>query len=371
MRKGAVWLVAAALGACGGSDDPIGGSGGDGTGGSGVADDGGDDGLPGPGWTQRRLITLPEDVLGLGLTNIPLLVRLDPSRIDYDVINEFVPDVRFYDGALETSIPHEVERWAVDSESLFWIRPAVIDDTEAGRAIWMYYGKSGLEEPDAPDEVWSEGYVGVWHMAPDETGEVPDASGNANTAVLAGGGADLASSSLAGPSLAITAGASSLDVPHDASLSPADSFTVEGWIAPDFVDDNARFLVRKRDEYAVETSAEGEGTPRAVTWFQTSGERAVTSSDPLPGGDWTHLALVYEAGSGTFALYRDGELDQMREPPSDPAATSEIDLQIGLEAYGNIDEVRISKAARSPAWLQVQHRAMLDDLFEFGGPETP
>lgn len=370
MRRSASWLLAVALGACGGSDDPLGSSGGSGTGGESGAD-GGDHGLPGPGWMQRRRLTLPEDVLGLGLENVPLLVRIEPSRISYELTNEFTPDVRFYDGALESVIPHEVERWAVESESLFWIRPAVIDDTEAGSSIWMYYGKTGLGEPEAPEDVWSESYAAVWHMTPDDAGTAPDSSGQGNTGVLAGGGADFGTSSLSGSALSISASASSLDVPHHASLSPGQSFTIEGWVAPDGVDDLARFLVRKRDAYAIESVAEGEGTPRGVVWFQDSGERGVTSGAPLEGGDWTHLALVYDGASSTFALYRDAALEEMRAPPSDPAASSDTDLQIGLESYGLVDEVRISTVARSPAWLEVQRRAMLDELFEFGAAETP
>jgi hypothetical protein len=367
--RSATWLLAAALGACGQSDDPLGSSGGGGTGSGGAV--GGDHGLPGPGWAQRRELVLPDDVLDLGLTNIPLLVRVDASRISYDLVNEFTPDVRFYDGALQTLIPHEVERWAIDAESLFWIRPAVIDDSEAGRSIWMYFGKAGVGEADGAEEVWSEGYGAVWHMAPDGDGMAPDSTGNANTGARAGGGAAFGAGDLSGEALSITASASSLDVPHAASLSPGQSFTVEGWALPDGIDDRARFLVRKRDEYAIETVAEGEGTPRGLAWFQESGERSVTAAAPLDSGEWTHLALVFDAASGTFALYRDGALEEMRAPPSDPAAASDVDLQIGLEAYGYIDEVRISSVARSPSWLAVQNRAARDDLFTFGAPETP
>lgn len=362
--------MAFALGACGGEDEAI-GSGDDSTAGTGAdGGDGGDDGLPGSGWYQRRRLDIAPDVLGLGLTDVPVLVRVDSSRIQYDVTNEFTPDVRFYDGALATELSYEVERWIESGESLFWVRLPSIDDSEAGRAIYMYYGKSGLEDAQAPADVWAGGYVGVWHMAEGEGGEVADSSGNGNVGVLFGGGADLSTSSLAGAALSITANVSYLDVAHADSLDLGQTMTIEGWVSPDGVDDRARFLLRKRDAYAIESVSEGAGTPRGVVWFQESADRSVTAGAPLDSA-WTHLALVFDGAAGEFSLYLDGELEETREPPSDPAASSTTNLEIGLEAIGLIDEVRVSNVVRSPDWLLVQRRSVEDTLFEFSAPETP
>jgi hypothetical protein len=360
-----LWVTAMTLMACAGHEKTQGSS----EEGS-AGDDEGDGGLPGKGWTSRRKITFAEDVLELGLTDIPIMLRLNESRVMYDSIDEFVPDIRFYDGTLETELPYEIERWIHGSQSIVWVRVASIDKSTAGRSIYLYYGKSDLDEGHAPQDVW-EDYRAVWHMNRDDEGKMPDASGNGHDGILSGGGAMSSTTDLAGPALSISASASYLEIPHAPELVPGQSFTIEGWINADIIDDQPRFLVRKRDSYAIEASSEGEGTPRGVVWFETSADRSVSAPTALEENRYTHLALVYDGASTTFAFFIDGKSAVEREPPSDPAASSETAVEIGLEAYGLIDEVRISDVVRSPAWLTVQRRAMLDDLLTFGPAEYP
>jgi hypothetical protein len=372
MARRGCWMLMAALVACGDSEAAMSSSGG--TEGTGVAEGGGDPGLPGMGWTLRRQVTLDPSVLDLGLTDVPVLVRLDGSRIEYTQTNAFTPDVRFYDGELGKELAFDVEQWNPEGTSYLWVKLPVIEDTDAGRAFYMYYGNDGLAEAGPGSEVWSNAFSGVWHMADGAIGGVSDASGHGHDAMLDGGGASLRTAQLLGPALSIDASASALRVPDTPTLFLGQSMTLEGWVNADRVDDDAlRSIVRKRDSYALRTIGDmtgNPGAPQGVAWFTTADERGVTADAPLARGQWTHLAMTYDGPSGEFALWVDGVLVQTRAPPSEDVTDSDFDLEMGLEAYGLVDEVRISTVARDAAWMSVQHLSMTDALLTFGSPDV-
>ncbi len=333
-----------------------------------------DPGLPGPGWTWRREITIDPGVLGQGLTDFPLLVRLDNSRIEYDATNAVVPDVRFYDGEIATALDFEVERWNPQGNSYFWVRIPALEDTDAARSFWIYYGNDAPPAAPASTAVWTDSFVGVWHMEEAAAGGVADSTGHGHDGVLDGGGAQLRVADPLGGALQIDASSSVLRVPADPSLFPGQSMTVEGWVNPARVDGTSRrAIVRMRDSFELRSISEDSGDPgtaQGAVWFQTSTERNVTASGPTAEGAWTYFAMTFDQASGDFTLYRDGAVDQTRDPPAEPMVDGGTDVEMGLEAYGLVDEVRVSSVARSAAWMSAQNLSMTDTLLTFG-PAVP
>ena len=333
-----------------------------------------DPGLPGPGWTWRREITIDAGVLGLGLTDFPLLVRVDNSRIEYDATNPVVPDVRFYDGEIATALDFEVERWNPEGDSYFWVRIPALEDTDAGRSLWIYYGNEAPPAAPAASAVWTDSFVGVWHMQEAAGGGVTDSTGNGHDATLDGGGVQLRVADPLGGALLVDASSSVLRVPAAASLFPGQSVTLEGWANPARVDSaSRRAIVRMRDSFELRSIAEDSGDPgtaQGAVWFETSTERNVTASGPTAQDTWTYFAMTFDQASGEFSLYRNGALDQTRDPPAEPMVDAGTDLEMGLEAYGLIDEVRVSSVARSAAWMSAQNLSMTDALLTFG-PAVP
>ncbi|MBF0432516.1 MAG: DUF2341 domain-containing protein, partial [Fibrobacteria bacterium] len=121
----------------------------------------------------------------LGLTgdvpNIPLLLRIGPSDIDFSVTKIDGSDLLFLDSAGQ-QLYHEVVHWDRGNDSgLVWVRETNMENAD-GDFITMYYGCDDCNNNYArTDSVWV-GYVGVWHLNAPET-EAVDASGKSNDGI--------------------------------------------------------------------------------------------------------------------------------------------------------------------------------------------
>ena len=120
---------------------------------------------------RRRLDIDPQFV---GDVSTTLLVRLDPTRIEYDDTQPDGSDLQFFGPDGITRYPAEIERWEPGGTSVVWVR--VIDPALPDH-LWMHYADGTGFPPDDPSEVWDGVFSAVWHMVamgtafPDSTGE--------------------------------------------------------------------------------------------------------------------------------------------------------------------------------------------------------
>jgi hypothetical protein len=86
------------------------------------------------------------------------------------------------------------------------------------------------------------------------------------------------------------------------------------------------------------------------------------------------VALVVDRPGETLSVYVDGALRSDGGIDNTGVGTS-IENKIGTDwdndgaFQGSIDEVRISDGARSPAWIDAQHRSMRDVFATYGQVE--
>ncbi|MBR4612193.1 MAG: DUF2341 domain-containing protein, partial [Kiritimatiellae bacterium] len=95
------------------------------------------------------------------LTNFPVLVRLSPALngFNYSLCQAGGTDLRFADedGNL---LPCEVDTWNENGESLVWVK---VPSLSRSTRITAYYGCAN-PPANTPSAVWSNGFVGVWHL---------------------------------------------------------------------------------------------------------------------------------------------------------------------------------------------------------------
>ena len=73
-------------------------------------------------WSGRVPLTLNGSTLGSSLEQIPVLVVLNPSRVDYRSGAADGRDLRFVADDHATILPHEIERWVSGGTSYLWVR---------------------------------------------------------------------------------------------------------------------------------------------------------------------------------------------------------------------------------------------------------
>lgn len=327
-----------------------------------------------PAWSYRRAVTFPSTGLNTTLTQVPVLLRIGNtvlSRAEADA-----RDLRFVtaDG---TVWPHEVE--SVGSEALVWLRAASLGPAGA-EPLWLYYGNGAAPTPTDQDAVWSNGFRGVWHL--DGLGDATGGGGggtNVQGVQFADGrvGTGAAFAPALGVDPRITLGG-------NLPTSLAGGYTLSGWFFADawgFLYD-ARIIDRAQNTFTGDgySFQVGGGRVRFKHGFTgAEGHWESTATDAVALSRWHHVAVVYDAGGGAPAVYVDGSVIAMRAvstPSGSPEATAGT-AALGNHAGGGValdgmlDEVRVSDAARSAAWIQFSHRTMTQNVFALGAESTP
>ena len=119
-----------------------------------------------PDWTQYKEsfnVKFSGYAGSTTLTNFPALIRLSAALNGFDYTKcADGADLRFSD-ADGNLIPHEIDTWNAGGESLVWVQVPELTSTTIIKA---HYGYKGAGQPPAvtATDVWTNGYVAVWHM---------------------------------------------------------------------------------------------------------------------------------------------------------------------------------------------------------------
>jgi hypothetical protein len=129
---------------------------------------------------------------GAPLENFPLLVSMSDqtwlknAQNGGKVAHTQGYDIVFRESDGKTQLDHEIEKYDGSNGTLVaWVRIPTLSQT-ANTTIYMYYGNCAVSVPtENPEAVWDDDYVGVWHLeesVTDEqtTGTHDDSTSNGN-----------------------------------------------------------------------------------------------------------------------------------------------------------------------------------------------
>ena len=322
------------------------------------------------------------------LTDFPVLVKISSALngFDYSACKvEGGGDLRFAD-ASGNLLASEVDTWNPSGESLVWVKvPSFNKDT----VITAYYG-NGNPDPVTASDVWSNGYVGVWHLN-ESAVPLADSSGKATPFVLPASTMDRTTYATNG-----VAGGKSVSFDneyYDAQsynrLMAADSpglrgltdFTVECWTYQTrYRDDGDATIVGAWANWKLyQEKASGILASR---WMRSNGDKVfgAKTTSGLALNEWTHLTLVrnftgVSTADGTLYL-NGGSAATKSESGAEPTGTgSEVTHALGsndgIRVFpGSIDEVRVSNVARSADWIKASHDCVTEEGFASFGVEA-
>ena len=155
-----------------------------------------------------------------------------------------------------------------------------------------------------------------------------------------------------GRGVAFNGASSWLNVRHRPSLDLTGSLTLEAWVKPQPGTKTRTILAKLgpgANAYALHGATFGGGAGGEV---DAGGARELASSDDLPFGRWSHVALTYDGS--TLRFYRDGQ-EAATASVRGPIAMTPGPLRIGGNFIGGgwfkgvIDEVRIYNRALTAA----------------------
>ncbi len=321
-------------------------------------------------WKYRKPITIDAGPQGAGLAGdpgrTPLLLRLHTGNFGFDGTQDAGNDLRFVSGDGRTVLAHQIEQF--DSRmglALVWVDvPAV--SAAAPQTIWMYYGNEKAPASGNGQQVFDPDYTLVYHFA-EANAPARDTTAYGNNA-----GAVVPSSEGSVIGRGVQLGSGPLPLPASASLAQEAGapFTVSTWIKPG--SNTAAQAIYARRDGASELVL---GIENRVPFVQLNGQRS-TPAQPIPEGQWAHVALTAEKGSlqlylnGRVVAQMSGELPALGTAPvvgaDAPGAAQPL-----ANFEGALDELRISRVARPAALLLADATAQGADsrLISYGADE--
>ena len=339
------------------------------------------------------------------LTDFPVLVRISEARIAYPIYAKCkVPDggdLRFSD-ASGTLLSSEVECWNPDGESLVWVK---VPSLNADTVITGHFGCSSPDEV-TPSDVWSNGFLGVWHLGASGSNDQPDSVAGGNSFKLVtgyDGGVLAGTNGVAGLAAAFHQredgyGAYSIS---DAAkkYSGFDKFTVEYWTYQDDHDvgstvaaNDIRVLQKLYAWSAYEAKANGKMGISLRLTSATGSDKYITPNNnaTMPArAAWNHTVTIFD---GTYsgesgndndtrhnrAVYLNGNSLSLSSTTdlSGTMVQTNSTLYLGNEkgksanSYrGIIDEVRLSTVTRSADWVKATYDTIANESFAVYEPQ--
>ena len=338
-------------------------------------------------WQLRKKINIDASATGANITDpigtVPVLVRLHSGNFRFSLAKDDGSDLRFVATDDKTPLKHHIEKWdALLGEALVWVSvPNVAPGAKSD--FWIYYGNKKAAAANDSKGTYDADTALVYHFNERGTPAI-DASVWANNAQSVGQPAD---GSLIGTGLRLD-GRNIVTLPASPSLGMAEGapFTLSVWIKPAAAQPNAA-LYSRRDGANGLVIGMDNGVP-FVEVSNAAGTQRTGAGAPIAANSWNHLAVV--AASGTVTLHLNGasyavlnaslpaltgvaRLGGDAPPPAaapaapaadaaalpadggTPAAEAPASVPVAAAMagfVGDIDELQISKIARSPGFIK-------------------
>lgn len=317
-------------------------------------------------WTQSLPLIFGGYVGTDSLADFPVLIVLTPSRMGgYGAFAAGGADLRFQLPSGDC-LTYEIEQWNTVGTSYVWVKLPSISGRED--RIYMRWGNPWAATMQDTPAVWSNGYVGVWHLdAPDNGGLYDDSTGRGYDAT------DRGAARVPGR----IAGALSFDAQQSGYLDTRNCedlpfFTIAAWVRSP-----------EAPTTGLDTGPLHRGNNYRINWNHLDGSACLGLESQgwysapyggLSGDTWYYLAGTYDGQ--TLRAYRDGILVSATDVPSGAPDSEAGSLKIGrhatLDQYftGTIDEVQVLSTAWSQARIANQYAVVTDTLIAWRGPPS-
>ncbi len=296
------------------------------------------------------ILTTPEGAdlpATASVEGFPLLIRFNQDNFDFREAKADGSDLRFTD-ANGVMLPYQIEAWdSVRGEAVVWVRiPRIRGNSR--QELRMFWGKLDATSESSAAAVFggSNGYIGVWHLGDtvaDETATLTSRNVDTTTTRgMIGKGRRLAGGQ------AISGGEKIADYPEGSA-----AHTTQAW-----------FRARRANVTIIGWGNEGGGRGSKVR-MQLRGPTHVHIDSffadvdaplRLPMNEWNHVVYSYANDEGK--IYINGRLEGSARQKLEIKSPARLWLGGWYDDFdfeGDLDEVRVSKVARSADWIRLEY----------------
>ena len=276
----------------------------------------------------------------------PLLLRLDKTAFDFTRAQPKGEDLRF--AAAGKPLAYQIEAWDPAS-SIIWLRIPTLKGN-AHQKIDMFWGKPDAKSESSGKAVFndSNGYLSVWHLDDPTVDETHTLEGkDQGTTAVAG---VIGQGRHFEPRKGINCGENITSFPTGSS-----PHSTELWFKAGRSGDRIVCWGNGEPKAVVQMIL---GKPPHMVMDCYGAGAGISATGKLPMNEWIHV--IHTCTQGDSRLYVNGRLEcasTSEDNPLDIKSPAKMSMGgWGGYAYqGDLDEVRISKVARSADWVKLQY----------------
>ena len=333
-------------------------------------------------WAKCRNSTFDHNNVGSDLTDFPVLIKLNSSRVNYSLTQDNGEGIRIVDAACNQGgsvVPYEIELWNERGDSSIWAKVSSLNSS-VDTVYSIYYNNSGASDGQNKTGVWSNNYEFVLH----NTGLTDSSSNNVNftnagtvevDGLIANAG-DFEED--AGDYVLTDCEANPSELTVMVYLKPE---TLGGsyWYSDDIIDDfdhNSQgdaWLISGgvNGNFVWVTSSDGAGIGNVYSY------RGSTTAP----GSWILIHGTYSDTNNRQRLFVDGT--KADEDVQNSIYSTNEEVLIGAYHHGDspntaayvlydglVDETRFSSVERTPDWINATYYSLTDGLLSFGSEES-
>lgn len=334
-------------------------------------------------WSFSRSIYINTTSNGANVSGhvikVPVLIKLDSANFYHGFLgsDQNGEDIRFSRAGSTWSLYYEIERWDyANKKAEIWVLVDTVygdDSTE----IIMYWGNPTTYDQSNSEDVFDtdNGFAGVYHLGETSSGPVYDATANSIDVTSSEEIENVTqgAAGIAGPAAGFQ-GDGFISVADDPRLYSDGDFSVSVWFKPASGNNGGivckrgisspiweNYYIMQRDtytEYAYATADEEQ------MWYD--------EVEPITQGQWHYSALVRK--DSYLYVYENGNKIKVDSNLTEAMFDGWGIVCIGalddnaVFFTGTIDEVRISKSARSDDWYKFNYKniSITDSVIQFG-----
>jgi hypothetical protein len=328
------------------------------------------------GYTTRRKLTINYSKVDSALSDFPVLVKLTSTNFNFSKANSDGFDIRFTSSDGTTLLKYERERHdSTNSLAEYWVKVPSVSST-SNTDIYIYYRTTDTADGADPTNVWDSSFGLVYHMKNATTTTVADSTTNGFTGTKTDANGPLEENSMIAKGQVFDGTNDEIDTvddPFAAADFTTNGATLECFFKTPGSESPDRYIVSLEGYLTIGTTY-ADGKIRATT---DGGVNFLFSTASRSDNVWHHAAIVWDPnGTPTAYLYINGS-QEATHAAGGPALSTTRPFAVGEHSagahffVGSVDEVRISKTARSAAWVKATNSTGRNTLLTYGSEETP
>ncbi|MFZ4593013.1 MAG: DUF2341 domain-containing protein [Verrucomicrobiaceae bacterium] len=301
-------------------------------------------------WPTRKKITLDTTDKGLAITDpigtSAILIRLHDGNFGFQSAKEDGSDLRLLADDQKTVLKHHVEKWdSLLNEAYVWVQVPDVKPT-AETTVWLYYGNV-TDAANVADEkgTYDAETISVYHF-----GETTSAAKDSSASAVSLEGTTAAGAGVAAGGQRLF-GQTPITVPDNPATvwAAGSALTWSAWIKATELQPNAIVFTRENAGNAFIV-----GVDNGIPYVEINKQRS-SAGEPIAVAVWNHLAVVVDAGTATVFVNGKsyGTLASALPGFSGPALIGKGSAASSIGFVGEIDEVQITRAARSAGFLKL------------------